>query len=161
MLGRHFIWNSEHFATEKVAKVFGFFDLSRRALDAYAETFGYPIYITQLDASLQPYVADKDKFTRWAHAINGPIRKLVGDKYELWDNVCFYARVDGFMQAKISRQNAANLLFAMCPKIGTESAQVLYTAMSRGGKSRKVEDYDTLNEDNEVKIFCKTLQNYI
>lgn len=161
MLARHMIWSLNPYNAETVSALIGFFYLCEMAQNAYAETFDYPIYIDQLPASLHALVADKDKFTRWAHAINGPIRKLVGDKYELWDNVCFYARVDGFMPAKLSRQNAATLLFAMCPKIGTESADLLYYLMAKGPKTRKVEDYDELPEDSELKKFCKTLLKFL
>lgn len=161
VLARHMIWSLNPYNAETVSALVGFFYLCEMAQKAYADTFNYPIYFGQLDTSMQSLVADKDKFTRWAHAINGPIRKLVGDKYEMWDNVCFYARVDGFMPAKLSRQNAANLLFAICPNIGTDSAQALYTSMTRGDKSRKVEDFDTLKDNNELKKFCKTLQNFL
>lgn len=161
MLARHMIWSLCPYNAETVSSLVGFFYLCEMAQNAYAGTFNYPIYIEQIDESLHAHIADKEKFTRWSHAINGPIRKLIGDKYEMWDNVSFFARVDGFMPAKLSRQNAANLLFAMCPEIGTESAQVLYTAMTRGEKSRKVEDFDTLKDTNELRIFCKTLQNFL
>lgn len=162
MLARHMIWSLNPYNAETVSALVGFFYLCEMAQNAYAETFDYPIYIDQIDASLHALVADKDKFTRWAHAINGPILEYVGDDKVKWDIVWLFLRYNGFIVQNASRENAAKLLFAICPKIGTENAESLYNNMKRGNGNlvRKDKSYD-FSDTPSLKKEMKILENLV
>lgn len=162
MLARHMIWSMKPYNAETVSSLVGFFYLCEMAQNAYAGTFNYPIYIEQIDESLHAHIADKEKFTRWAHAINGPILEYVGDDKVKWDIVWLFLRHNGFLVPKTSRENAAKLFFEMCPKIGVDNADSLYGIMKYGNGNlvRKDKVFD-FSDSPSLKKEMKVLENLV
>lgn len=158
MLGRHLIWSIDPFTPENVSKILGYFYLSKLTFESYLNTLEYPRYISQLPDDIALMIKDKARYTKWADAMNGPMQKYIGSDLKLWDEVGFVAKLEGFIDQELSRENIARLFSAICPSLGPN----LYSQMKKGnGFILKIEKYDTLKNENELRTKCEKLRNML